>query len=57
METICTQQLFDLNHTIAAPLFGEEAAPYSVLSGLSDKIVEIGQSLNPALFDMPQENV
>ncbi len=57
METICTQQLFDLSHTIAASLFCGDVAPYSVLSGLSDKIVELGQSLDPALFDMPQENV
>ena len=57
MNTICTQQLFDLRYTIAASLFCEESEPYSVLSGLSDKIIEIGQSLDPAQFDMPQQNV
>ena len=57
MNTICVHELFDLSHSISAPLFGENTEPYRVLSGLADKIIELGKALDPALFDMPQENV
>ena len=57
MNTICVHELFDLSHSISAPLFGENTEPYRVLSGLADKIIELGKALDPVLFDMPQENV
>lgn len=57
MNTICVHELFDLSHSISAPLFGENTELYRVLSGLADKIIELGKALDPALFDMPQENV
>lgn len=57
MDTICTKDLFDLTHTVTAALFSDVEEPYRVLSGLSDKIIALGQSLDPQRFDMPQENV
>ena len=57
MEKIRTEELFDLSHSMAAPLFAACEEPYRVLSGLRDKIIELGRALDPELFDNPQENV
>ena len=57
MEKICVHELFDLARSLSAPLFAESTEPYRVLSGLADKIIELGKTLDPAQFDMPQENV
>ena len=57
MEIIRTEELFDLSRSIAAPFFAACEEPYRVLSGLADKIIELGKTLDPELFASPQENV
>ena len=57
MGRICTEDLFDLTRSIAAPFFAADEEPYRVLSGLADKIIELGKTLDTELFDSPQENV
>ena len=57
MGRICTEDLFDLTRSVAAPFFVADEEPYRVLSGLADKIIELGKTLDAELFDSPQENV
>ena len=57
MGRICTEDLIDLTRSIAAPFFAADEEPYRVLSGLADKIIELGKTLDTELFDSPQENV
>ena len=57
MGRILTEDLFDLTRSIAAPFFAADEEPYRVLSGLADKIIELGKTLDAELFDSPQENV
>ena len=49
--------LFDLEHTIAAPLFEGKDYPWEVLDGIKDFILQLGPSLDPELFDNPSEGV
>ena len=45
---ITIEELLDLNHTIAAPLFAGKTYPWEVLDGIKDFILELGPSLDPA---------
>ena len=49
--------LFDLEHTIAAPLFEGKAYPWEVLDGIKDFILQLGPTLDPEKFDNPAEGV
>lgn len=55
METI--QDLFDLSHTIAAPLFEGHVYPWEVLDGIRDFILRLGPTLPEDEFYCPKENV
>lgn len=57
MGRIRTEDLFDLTHSIAAPFFASDEEPYRVLSGLADKIIALGKTLDSELYFSPQENV
>lgn len=57
MESLRTEALFDLSHTIAAPLLSRFAYPWEALPHLSDFIVELGKTLDPEKFTSPSENV
>ena len=49
--------LFDLEHTIAAPLFEGKEYPWEVLDGIKDFILQLGPTLDPEKFDNPAEGV
>ena len=49
--------LFDLEHTIAAPLFEGKVYPWEVLDGIKDFILQLGPTLDPEKFDNPSEGV
>ena len=51
------EQLLDLNHSIAAPLFAGKTYPWEVLSEIGDFILRLGETLDPAEFDHPAEGV
>lgn len=51
------QELLDLSHTIAAPLFAGKTYPWEVLDGIKDFILELGATLSPEEFDHPAEGV
>ncbi len=54
---ITIEELLDLSHTIAAPLFAGKTYPWEVLDGIKSFILELGETLDPAEFDHPQEGV
>lgn len=49
--------LFDLNDTIAAPLFEGKTYAWEVLGEISDFIVKLGATLSPEEYDHPSEDV
>ena len=51
------EELLDLSHTIAAPLFAGKTYTWEVLDGIKDFILELGKTLNPEEFDHPEEGV
>ena len=54
---IFIDELLDLNHTIAAPLFAGKTYPWEVLDGIKDFILQLGPTLDPEEFDHPAEGV
>lgn len=51
------EDLLDLNHTLAAPLFAGKTYPYEVLDGIKNFILELGASLPADEYDNPSEGV
>ena len=52
METIPhTKDLFDLSNTIAAELFKNSTYPWDILDSIKSFILNIGEKLDPAVFD------
>ena len=51
------EELLDLSHTIAAPLFAGKTYPWEVLDGIKSFILELGETLSPEEFDHPEEGV
>ena len=51
------KELFDLEKTIAAPLFAGKTYPWEVLDGIKGFILELGETLSPEEFDHPEEGV
>jgi len=49
--------LFDLNDTIAAPLFAGKTYAWEVLGEISDFILKLGETLSPNEYDHPSEDV
>lgn len=54
---IFIEELLDLEHSIAAPLFEGKTYPWEVLDGIKDFILRLGPTLDPAEFDHPAEGV
>ncbi len=52
-----TQELFAKGHSLAADYVFRFTYPWEALSGISDEIIRIGQTLDPDKFDHPAENV
>ena len=57
MQICRTEELFDLSHTLAAPLFEGKEWPWQVLDELKDFIVKLGESLPAGEYDQPQPGV
>ena len=57
MDACRTKQLFDLSHTLAAPLFEGKAWPWQVLDELKDFILQLGSTLPAEESDQPQPGV
>ena len=51
------EELLDLSHTIAAPLFEGKTYPWEALEGIKDFILSLGPTLDPEDFDHPAEGV
>ena len=49
--------LFDLSHTIAAPLFAQKRFPWEALGEIKSFILALGPTLDLELFDHPAEDV
>ncbi|MBE5772999.1 MAG: UDP-N-acetylglucosamine pyrophosphorylase [Clostridiales bacterium] len=56
-ESIRTEKLFDLEHTIARQLFEGKAHPWQVLPEIKAFILKLGESLDPEEFDHPAEGI
>lgn len=54
---LTTQSLFDLSHTLAAPLLRSHPFPWEVLDEIGDFLRSLGAALNPADFDQPSPDV
>jgi len=52
-----TIELYDLSHTIAAPLLERYEYPWEALAGIKDFILELGPTLPADEFDNPTEGV
>ncbi len=50
-------ELFDLNHTIAAPLFESVVYPWECLDGIRDFILSLGPTLDPERFMQVSEGI
>lgn len=57
MKHLYTTALFDLSHTLAAPLLESCTYPWQTLPRLGEFITSLGKELDPARFDNPAENV
>lgn len=57
MQICHTESLFDLSHTLAAPLFEGKEWPWQVLDELADFIRTLGQSLSAEEYDNPAPEV
>ena len=57
MQYTTVSELFDLSGTIAAGVVDGETIPWAVLPKLKSFIIARGQTLDPARFDSPAENV
>lgn len=57
MERAKIENLYDLNETIAAKLFEGKTYPWEVLPEIKDFIVELGNSLDPSIYEKKGENI
>lgn len=51
------KDLYDLSHTIAAPLFDGKTYPWEVLEDIKEYILQLGPTLPADEFDNPEEGV
>ncbi len=56
-DVLRTSELFDLSHTIAAPLLQRFEFPWQCLTELSVFLVALGRTLDPERFDHPAEDI
>ena len=57
MDVCRTEALFDLSHTLAAPLFEGKERPWEVLDELKGFIEQLGKSLPSEEYDQPAPGV
>lgn len=51
------QDMYDLTHTRARKLLESVTYPWEALAGIGEVILQLGPTLDPAVYDHPQENV
>ena len=51
------KDLYDLNHTMAAPLLEKYTYPWEALGEIKEFIIALGNTLSPEEYDHPAENV
>ncbi|MBQ1826347.1 MAG: UDP-N-acetylglucosamine pyrophosphorylase [Erysipelotrichaceae bacterium] len=56
-KQIRTDELFDLNHTIAADYLRQFEYPWQALPGIKNLIIELGQKLDKSRYTEVKENV
>lgn len=52
-----TSELYDLSHTLAAPLLSASRYPWEVLGGIQDFVLKLGETLPAEEYDHPSETV
>ena len=57
MSNIKISDLFDLNHTAAADYLAKFTYPWEALAGIGELIVEIGNTLDPELYEKRGEDI
>lgn len=57
MQACRTEELFDLSHTLAAPLLAQKPWPWQALDGLAAFLLELGETLPAAEYDRPAPGV
>lgn len=57
MEQCKIANMYDLSHTIAAPLLESVTYPWEALAGISDFIKKIGPTLDPNIYEQRDEFV
>lgn len=57
MRMITTKNLFDLSHTLAAPLLEKTEYPWEALDGIKDFILALGPTLPEVEYDHPSPGV
>ena len=56
-EKMLVSNMYDLSKTIAAPLLSSVDYPWEALSKICDFIIELGKTLDPAVYEQRGENV
>ena len=56
-EKMLVSNMYDLSKTIAAPLLSSVDYPWEALSKIGDFIIELGKTLDPAVYEQRGENV
>ena len=57
MKELTVNELFDLSHTVAAPLLSSVTYPWEALSKIKDFILELGKSLSKEEYYSPSEGI
>lgn len=57
MDYLSIKQLYTLEHSIAAPLLQTAEYPYELLPKIASFIVELGEKLDPAVFEKKGDNI
>lgn len=57
MLTVKTAELFDLNHSLAAPLLSRFEYPWEALKEIKEYTLSLGKTLSPDEYDNPEEGV
>ena len=57
IESAKTVNMYDLEHTIAADLLRKFEYPWEALAHIKEYILELGESLDPAIYEKRGENI
>lgn len=57
MLTVKTAELYDLSHSLAAPLLSRFEYPWEALKEIKEYVLSLGKTLSPDEYDSPEEGV